>query len=116
MNLFILVASSVTGDSGKGDTLFLFGDYHFLGQNNTISDGIDHYFMATFTQFWLKTSINIKPWHTSKSSTAHSLGNTTITSSRKVSNQKDDLILSFHETISCIRITVKTVLTHVITI
>ena len=59
MNLFILIESSITGDSEKGDDPF-FGDHHFFRQQNTISDIIDHYFMAAFIQFWQKTYINIK--------------------------------------------------------
>ena len=54
MNLFILIASSIRGDSEKGGDLFFYED-HFSGQHNTISDVIDHYFIAAFTQFWLKT-------------------------------------------------------------
>ena len=65
MNLFTLIASSITGDIEKGDDLFLsFGDRNFIGQHNTISDVFDHYLMAAFTQFRLKTGINIKPRHT----------------------------------------------------
>ena len=59
MNLFILIASSITGDNEKGDNLF-FRRSPLFGQHNTISDVIDHYFMAAFTQFWLKTCINMK--------------------------------------------------------
>ena len=82
MNLFILIASSITSDSEKGDDLF-FGDHHFFGQHYMISDVIDHYFMVAFTQFWLKTCMNIKYLkhnlrHTGKSSTAHSLENTKL--------------------------------------
>ena len=62
MNLFMLIASSITGESENVMSFFVvfFGDYHFFGHHNTISDVIDHYFMAVFTQFWLKTCINIK--------------------------------------------------------
>ena len=59
MNLFILIASIITDDSKKGDNLF-FGDHHFFGQYNTIFDVIDLYFMATFTQFWLRTCKSIQ--------------------------------------------------------
>ena len=58
MNLFMLIASRVTGDSKKGNDFF--GGHHFYGQHNTISDVIDRYFMAAFTQFWLKTYMNVK--------------------------------------------------------
>ena len=64
MNLFMLFGSSITGDSEKGDDLCLFfiffGDHYFFEQHNTISNAIDHYFTAVFTQFRLKICINIK--------------------------------------------------------
>ena len=71
MNLLILIANCITCDSEKGDEFFL-GIHHFFGQHNTISNVSDRYFMTAFTQFWLKTCINIKSF---KKPTAHSLGN-----------------------------------------
>ena len=71
MNLFILIASNIASDRKKGDDLFCIGEHHFFGQHSTISDIINHYFMAAFTQFWLKTCINFKYL---KKSAAHSLG------------------------------------------
>ena len=59
MNLFILIASSMTGDGEKDDDL-IFGDQHSFRQHNMISNVINHYFMTAFTQFRLKTCINIK--------------------------------------------------------
>ena len=59
MNLFILITSSIIDDSEKDDDL-IFGDHHSFGQHNMISDVIDPYFMEAFTQFWLKTCINVK--------------------------------------------------------
>ena len=76
MNLFILIDSSITNDSEKDNDFSFSGDHHFFEQHNTISYVIDHYFMTAFTQFSLKTGINVKPRHTCKSSTAHGLGNT----------------------------------------
>ena len=46
MNPFILMANSITGGSEKDNDLFL---------------EIDHYFMAAFPQFWLKTIKFKKP-------------------------------------------------------
>ena len=58
MNLFIMTASSITVDSGKGD-IFIWSSPLF-GQHNTSFKVIDHHFMAPFTQLGLNTSINIK--------------------------------------------------------
>ena len=79
-NLFMPIVSSNTVRARK--VMIFFKDPHFFMQHNTISDVIDHYFVAALTQCWLKSCINIKyfkkPRHTCKLAGAHSLVNTAI--------------------------------------
>ena len=66
----MLIASSITGDSEKGDDLFFFEDHHFFTQRNTISDVIHGNIYSIFAD---KYKVKKNPRHTCKSSMAHSL-------------------------------------------